>query len=175
MLVGPQPPRVVCGECHEVSSVTQDVTGAIDCDMHPRLPTPKALRAHMDEFWRDTVATVDDSGVVLSFRFYDVTRTVKVGSERLAATVRRFTLTEQDRQPDQFLYDATGGVIVQQGRPGSYQRLSPGANLGDVDLVLAYLWSAPSHWYSFQLSQLDLDQGLSEKSLARAVKAESGR
>jgi predicted TIM-barrel fold metal-dependent hydrolase len=36
-------------------TVSIDFRGAIDCDLHPRLPTPKMLRAHMDDFWRDTV------------------------------------------------------------------------------------------------------------------------
>src|SRR5262245_10333614 len=40
---------------HEVLRVTNELIGAIDCDLHPRLPTPKALSAQMDEFWRDTV------------------------------------------------------------------------------------------------------------------------
>ena len=35
--------------------VSIDFEAAIDCDVHPRLPTPKALAAHMDDFWRDTV------------------------------------------------------------------------------------------------------------------------
>lgn len=30
-------------------------TGAIDCDLHPRPPTPLALSRYMDEVWRDTV------------------------------------------------------------------------------------------------------------------------
>jgi hypothetical protein len=29
--------------------------GAVDCDMHPRVPTPRALAAYMDDHWRDTV------------------------------------------------------------------------------------------------------------------------
>ena len=29
--------------------------GAIDCDIHPRLPTPRALARYMDDHWRDTV------------------------------------------------------------------------------------------------------------------------
>src|SRR5947207_3889397 len=29
--------------------------GAIDCDIHPRVPTPRALARHMDDHWRDTV------------------------------------------------------------------------------------------------------------------------
>lgn len=32
-----------------------DWTGAIDCDMHPRVPNIRALRAHMSEYWSDTV------------------------------------------------------------------------------------------------------------------------
>jgi predicted TIM-barrel fold metal-dependent hydrolase len=36
-------------------SLSTDFQGAIDCDVHPRLPTPKALSAHMDAFWRDTL------------------------------------------------------------------------------------------------------------------------
>ncbi len=35
--------------------MSPDYHGAIDCDVHPRLPTPKALSVHMDDFWRDTV------------------------------------------------------------------------------------------------------------------------
>ena len=30
-------------------------TGAIDCDMHPRLPSPRALSQFMDAHWRETV------------------------------------------------------------------------------------------------------------------------
>ena len=29
--------------------------GAIDCDIHPRVPTPRAVSRYMDEHWRDTV------------------------------------------------------------------------------------------------------------------------
>ena len=29
--------------------------GAIDCDIHPRVPTPRAVSQYMDEHWRDTV------------------------------------------------------------------------------------------------------------------------
>ena len=29
--------------------------GAIDCDVHPRVPTPQALARYMDDHWRDTV------------------------------------------------------------------------------------------------------------------------
>jgi predicted TIM-barrel fold metal-dependent hydrolase len=29
--------------------------GAIDCDIHPRVPTPRAVSLYMDEHWRDTV------------------------------------------------------------------------------------------------------------------------
>ena len=35
--------------------MSTDFQGAIDCDVHPRLPAPKALTAHMDEMWRDMV------------------------------------------------------------------------------------------------------------------------
>ena len=35
--------------------MSTDFQGAIDCDIHPRLPTPKVLSAQMDEFWRDSV------------------------------------------------------------------------------------------------------------------------
>lgn len=35
--------------------MTQTFAGAIDCDLHPRVPTPRALGAYMDDFWRDTV------------------------------------------------------------------------------------------------------------------------
>jgi predicted TIM-barrel fold metal-dependent hydrolase len=34
--------------------VSEDWTGAIDCDFHPRMPTARALRAYMDEHWRHT-------------------------------------------------------------------------------------------------------------------------
>jgi predicted TIM-barrel fold metal-dependent hydrolase len=34
------------------ATITQ---GAIDCDIHPRLPTPRTLSRYMDEYWRDTV------------------------------------------------------------------------------------------------------------------------
>jgi uncharacterized protein len=37
--------------------VNVDWTGAIDCDFHPRAPTPRALGPYMDEHWRTTVAT----------------------------------------------------------------------------------------------------------------------
>ena len=29
--------------------------GAIDCDIHPRVPTPRALARYMDDHWRDTI------------------------------------------------------------------------------------------------------------------------
>ena len=29
--------------------------GAIDCDLHPRVPTPRAISQYMDDHWRDTV------------------------------------------------------------------------------------------------------------------------
>jgi uncharacterized protein len=32
-----------------------DFSGAIDCDIHPRVPTPHVLSRYMDEHWRDTV------------------------------------------------------------------------------------------------------------------------
>jgi len=32
-----------------------DFVGAIDCDVHPRVPNIAALRAHMNEYWSDTV------------------------------------------------------------------------------------------------------------------------
>jgi predicted TIM-barrel fold metal-dependent hydrolase len=35
--------------------LTETSAGAIDCDLHPRVPTPRALSAYMDDFWRDTV------------------------------------------------------------------------------------------------------------------------
>lgn len=34
-----------------------DWTGAIDCDLHPRVPTPAALSRYMDEHWRSAVET----------------------------------------------------------------------------------------------------------------------
>ena len=33
-----------------------DFRNAIDCDLHPRLPTPADLARYMDDYWRDTVA-----------------------------------------------------------------------------------------------------------------------
>ena len=33
----------------------QDFAGAIDCDIHPRAPSPRALSRYMDDHWRDTV------------------------------------------------------------------------------------------------------------------------
>jgi uncharacterized protein len=35
--------------------VSEDWTGAIDCDFHPRAPKPLALARYMDDMWRDTV------------------------------------------------------------------------------------------------------------------------
>jgi predicted TIM-barrel fold metal-dependent hydrolase len=35
--------------------LSQDWTGAVDCDFHPRLPTTAALARYMDEHWRETV------------------------------------------------------------------------------------------------------------------------
>jgi len=35
--------------------VSETFRGAIDCDMHPRVPTPRDLSRYMDELWRDTV------------------------------------------------------------------------------------------------------------------------
>ena len=35
--------------------MSSDFSGAIDCDIHPRVPTPRALSRYMDEHWRDTV------------------------------------------------------------------------------------------------------------------------
>lgn len=35
--------------------MTYDFTGAIDCDVHPLVPTPADLLPYMDEQWRDTV------------------------------------------------------------------------------------------------------------------------
>jgi uncharacterized protein len=32
-----------------------DLTGAIDCDVHPRAPTPLELSRYMDDYWRDAV------------------------------------------------------------------------------------------------------------------------
>ena len=37
--------------------MSTDWTGAIDCDFHPRNPTPAELARYMDEHWRDTVET----------------------------------------------------------------------------------------------------------------------
>ena len=39
----------------EGKPLSDDWTGAIDCDIHPRVPTPRALARYMDEHWRDTV------------------------------------------------------------------------------------------------------------------------
>ncbi len=35
--------------------MSSDFSGAIDCDIHPRVPTPRVLSRYMDEHWRDTV------------------------------------------------------------------------------------------------------------------------
>ncbi|NJO24396.1 MAG: hypothetical protein HC868_17605, partial [Sphingomonadales bacterium] len=35
--------------------MSDDWTGAIDCDFHPRAPSARALWPYMDEHWRDTV------------------------------------------------------------------------------------------------------------------------
>lgn len=35
--------------------MTQDWTGAIDCDVHPRVPNIDALRRYMEPYWRETV------------------------------------------------------------------------------------------------------------------------
>ena len=32
-----------------------DYTGAIDCDMHPRVPGIAALSRYMSDYWRETV------------------------------------------------------------------------------------------------------------------------
>jgi predicted TIM-barrel fold metal-dependent hydrolase len=37
--------------------VTAPWTGAIDCDLHPRVPTPAVLSRYMDEHWRAAVET----------------------------------------------------------------------------------------------------------------------
>ena len=29
--------------------------GAIDCDFHPRVPSPRVLSRYMNDFWRETV------------------------------------------------------------------------------------------------------------------------
>ena len=36
-------------------SLERPVQGAIDCDFHPRAPTPRVLARYMDDHWRDTV------------------------------------------------------------------------------------------------------------------------
>jgi uncharacterized protein len=36
--------------------LSDEFKGAIDCDIHPRLPTPRALSRYMDAHWRDSVA-----------------------------------------------------------------------------------------------------------------------
>jgi predicted TIM-barrel fold metal-dependent hydrolase len=35
--------------------MTDDLSGAIDCDIHPRLPTPRTLSGYMDAHWRSAV------------------------------------------------------------------------------------------------------------------------
>jgi uncharacterized protein len=40
---------------HPIVEVAPDLTGAIDCDVHPRVPTPMVLAQYMDDYWRDTV------------------------------------------------------------------------------------------------------------------------
>ena len=35
--------------------LSDDFRNAIDCDMHPRLPTPAELARYMDDYWRETV------------------------------------------------------------------------------------------------------------------------
>jgi predicted TIM-barrel fold metal-dependent hydrolase len=35
--------------------LTETFSGAIDCDLHPRAPSPRALGAYMDDLWRDIV------------------------------------------------------------------------------------------------------------------------
>jgi predicted TIM-barrel fold metal-dependent hydrolase len=35
--------------------LSDDFKGAIDCDIHPRVPTPRVLSRYMDDHWRDTV------------------------------------------------------------------------------------------------------------------------
>lgn len=35
--------------------MTHDWTGAIDCDVHPRVPNIAALQRYMDDYWRETV------------------------------------------------------------------------------------------------------------------------
>lgn len=35
--------------------LSEDFAGGIDCDLHPRLPTPRELARFMDDHWRDTV------------------------------------------------------------------------------------------------------------------------
>ena len=37
------------------NAVSDDWTGAIDCDIHPRAPKPLELARYMDDVWRDTV------------------------------------------------------------------------------------------------------------------------
>ncbi len=35
--------------------MSESFRGAIDCDLHPRVPTPADLARYMDDYWRDTV------------------------------------------------------------------------------------------------------------------------
>lgn len=41
-------------QANEETFLSDDWTGAIDCDFHPRAPTARALWPYMDEHWRDT-------------------------------------------------------------------------------------------------------------------------
>jgi uncharacterized protein len=47
--------RVGLSEPAAMTDPTPDLAGAIDCDVHPRTPTPADLLPFMDEQWRDTV------------------------------------------------------------------------------------------------------------------------
>jgi uncharacterized protein len=38
-----------------LDQTTVDLTGAIDCDVHPLAPTPEQLAPYMDDYWRETL------------------------------------------------------------------------------------------------------------------------
>src|SRR5215510_2956421 len=46
-----------CPEGPVAADGSADWNGAVDCDFHPRAPSPRALAPYMEEHWRDTVVT----------------------------------------------------------------------------------------------------------------------
>lgn len=48
------PARVTCEAAEP--ALAHDLTGAIDCDVHPRVPSIEALRRYMTDYWSETVA-----------------------------------------------------------------------------------------------------------------------